>query len=1048
MLTYRNPDNSTGNPTARYLYDQYDRVSDITDVFGTTAGDTGHTTSFSYNLRGQLTVTTLPVDPVDGSRRTLKNYYNSDGTIYATENQLYQSTQYTYDDYRRLRSMTPPVRGWNDTGSYTTHYYYDANGTGEDYRYTDSSVTYVTLPSGKRTKTVYDDNRRTQTVTVGFGTGDDATTSYGYDNAGNLTTVTNPLNHNNTTTAYDERNRPSSVSMFSQTTAFMYDNSGRSKTITRPDGQLITNVNFDAMNRVTLKTVSRSNSSNMVTQYFYYTPADGANAPVGLLKTFEDPKIYGSGEVHTYEWDLMGRKTKLTYPRPTPGVTAKYEQWTYDTAGRLYTFRNRNAKTQTFTYDGLNRMTGFSWNDGLTPSVTFGYDVASRMTSVNNANANISRGYFYDNRPRFETESILLTGGVSKTVNYTYDADGNRANITYPESFGYGYTYTGRNQLQAVNNVATYVYDTRGNLTGRTLLANSTSSDYTYDTHDRVTWIHHYLDSTRTFNYGYDSMSNNRTSARRLGSTLGDVGDAFSYDLADQVTAVQVNVATPQNWTQPLSQNVIYDSNGNRTWFTPPGSNQQYATNNLNQYTTINSIPLTYQADTNLASYNGSTYSYDAQGRLTSATVTGAATSFAYDGLNRQVSRTVNGGQPVFNIWDGWDLIEEYQAANNGAATAVYLYGATGLIGGTANGQFYYYYQDGSGSTSHVANGTGQLQEWYRYDLQGIPVFYNASDQQISASAFGVRHLFTGQQWYSDISLYDLRNRFYSPDIGRFLQPDPIGFRGDRTNLYRYCRNNPVTRWDPFGLQDAVNRRIDGRDVPSSEGNVEPVIVDAPFDDNPADHPSFDPMPGFGPLGGPGGGDIGGLNGRTFEYHLPPRNSNANRQQQPPPQNPQSLGFDIYHPTTTAEFVIAGNIIEGGDTTDTTPAIDPIDLLSAGIAGLLRSSISSVAARATTAELSVIRYTRAGETFIRYESGNPAFSRVTASGGVRAGTYAAPVSDGVVPLELRASTYNLPSPNILRSDAIILRPPAGIPVIGPRSVVGGLGDEVIFPFGY
>ena len=32
----------------------------------------------------------------------------------------------------------------------------------------------------------------------------------------------------------------------------------------------------------------------------------------------------------------------------------------------------------------------------------------------------------------------------------------------------------------------------------------------------------------------------------------------------------------------------------------------------------------------------------------------------------------------------------------------------------------------------------------------------------------------------------------------------PIGFRGERTNLYRYCRNNPVTRLDRFGLQDAV----------------------------------------------------------------------------------------------------------------------------------------------------------------------------------------------------------------------------------------------------
>jgi len=54
------------------------------------------------------------------------------------------------------------------------------------------------------------------------------------------------------------------------------------------------------------------------------------------------------------------------------------------------------------------------------------------------------------------------------------------------------------------------------------------------------------------------------------------------------------------------------------------------------------------------------------------------------------------------------------------------------------------------------------------------------------------------------------------------------------------------------------------------------------------------------------------------------------------------VGFDIYHPTTTAEFIIAGNIIEGGDTTDTAVPIDLVDLLSGGIAALVRSSISPV----------------------------------------------------------------------------------------------------------
>src|SRR5713226_8455195 len=39
-----------------------------------------------------------------------------------------------------------------------------------------------------------------------------------------------------------------------------------------------------------------------------------------------------------------------------------------------------------------------------------------------------------------------------------------------------------------------------------------------------------------------------------------------------------------------------------------------------------------------------------------------------------------------------------------------------------------------------------------------------------------------------------------SPDLGRFLQPDPIGFKGDSSNLYRYCGNDWANKTDPLGL--------------------------------------------------------------------------------------------------------------------------------------------------------------------------------------------------------------------------------------------------------
>src|SRR2546430_9451668 len=40
-----------------------------------------------------------------------------------------------------------------------------------------------------------------------------------------------------------------------------------------------------------------------------------------------------------------------------------------------------------------------------------------------------------------------------------------------------------------------------------------------------------------------------------------------------------------------------------------------------------------------------------------------------------------------------------------------------------------------------------------------------------------------------------------SPDLGSFIQPDPIGFKGDASNLYRYCGNDWANRSDPMGLE-------------------------------------------------------------------------------------------------------------------------------------------------------------------------------------------------------------------------------------------------------
>jgi RHS repeat-associated protein len=94
---------------------------------------------------------------------------------------------------------------------------------------------------------------------------------------------------------------------------------------------------------------------------------------------------------------------------------------------------------------------------------------------------------------------------------------------------------------------------------------------------------------------------------------------------------------------------------------------------------------------------------------------------------------------------------------------------------------------------------TGNVEESYSYDVYGAATIKNPIGTTISTSAIGNRFLFTGREWIPAVSLYDYRNRYYTTQLGRFLQTDPIRLNARDVNLYRYVFNNPPNRSDPFG---------------------------------------------------------------------------------------------------------------------------------------------------------------------------------------------------------------------------------------------------------
>lgn len=508
---------------------------------------------------------------------------------------------------------------------------------------------------------------------------------------------------------------------------------------------------YDAFGNTTAASIAGS----QVVQYIY----ESGNG--NLSRT-----VYANGNEIRYTYDSQDRMTESYFRESSGGTEQKLNTYTYDKEGNLCRVVNHMAgKTYDLDYDFLDRLMRVRDEKGSFYEYT--YDATNHMTKLIHK-AGVSHTttlYTYDKDGREQTTKVR--GGYTKTS--TYDKLGRAAGVTLSTKKAFAvkvaYPAANGNQEHAMpsgltvgDRKLTYQYDKNGNITRiqeRSGSGAAKTDTFCYDERNQL--------------IREDSQTQNKTFV-------------YEYDLGGNLTEVKEYAYTA----------------GELPAFPERTETGSYASVWKDQLVNWNGTAMTYDAIGNMLTRGNITYRW-IMGRKLAGVNNGKNIQYFYDHTGSRTKKVVDGTATEYRM-AGELLVSEI---TNGQ-TFWYTYDSNAnLVSIIIGGKNYFYVRNLQNDIIALIDEDGNTVVNYTYDSWGkiLSITGSLKDTVGQQNPFRYR----GYYYDKETGMYYLKNRYYDPELRRFISSDAVTTLIASTetlhnrNLYTYCNQNPLTRSDGNG---------------------------------------------------------------------------------------------------------------------------------------------------------------------------------------------------------------------------------------------------------